>query len=66
MMGNRMTPTFPRTYQAPMKAVNAANKKPKRWEEINAVEQPNQKQTKYEKKMATNHLLGRGFAGVLW
>jgi hypothetical protein len=49
-----------------MKAVNAANKKPKRWEEINAVEQPNQKQTKYEKKMATNHLLGRGFAGVLW
>jgi hypothetical protein len=47
-----------------MKAVNAANKKPK-VEENNAVEQPNQSKTKYEKKMATNHLVGRDLAELM-
>jgi hypothetical protein len=71
MKGNRQAPTFPRTYPAPMKAVKDANMKLKTKEIVECgfrSQTGNQRQniTKYEKKIATNHLLGRDFCGILW
>ena len=64
-------PTFPRTYQAAMKAVNARKTMLKTFDIAergtkNQTGNQTQNTTKYEKKMAMNDRLGRDFAGILW
>ena len=69
--GDNKAPTFPRTYQAAMKAVNARKTKLRTFEIAecgyrNQTGNQTQNTTKYEKKMAINHRLGRDFIGILW
>jgi hypothetical protein len=66
-----MALTLPRTYQAPMKAVKARKMKLKACEiiergEKNQLGNHTQNITKYEKNIATIHLRGRDFSGILW